>query len=342
MRILENATTEYSLGGSSSAPAAAVHLSDVQQTLVDAIRNHTEMECLQGNSNVYLLQELSPIRQNLLDWIPFSSEETVLELGGKTGILTEFLCKRCGMVASVVASETDAYVNAARNENARNLQIRLCGGRDAQSNSDENGISNPSPKDGFDTVTLIGADIELQQGIFSNGNATITDAPAPQSNNIADTTNNHRNQYMRLLALAHHYLTPHGRLILAVNNRLGIQYWSGKTDSCSPSLFGSVQGDTEEQTEYCFSKKQLISMLEETGFASMQFYYPVPDYLYPTQIFSDDYLPQVGEIRPTSAHYNAIRYQLFDEKKAFDALCEDGLFDVFANSFLILCSKGGA
>lgn len=332
MRILENVTTEYPLSNDGST--ASVRLNDVQQALVDAIRNHTELDCLQNNTDTYLLQELSPIRQNLLDWISFSSNKTVLELGGKTGILTELLCKRCGMVTSVVASESDAYVNAARNGNWENLQIRLCVEENGQDNWDDKANS-------FNIVTLIGADVELCQGIFSNENTTFTDAPTSQSKSIDDAANNHCSQYMRLLALAHDYLKPHGRLILAVNNRLGIQYWSGKTDICSPALFSSVQGDTEGQAEYCFAKKQLSSMLKKTGFEALQFYYPVPDYRYPTQIFSDDYLPQVGDIRPTSAHYDDIRYQLFDEKKAFDSLCEDGLFDVFANSFLVLCSKGG-
>lgn len=323
MQILENATTEYSLNNDDSAASAvsasSVQLTDVQQTLADAIRNHTEMECLQNNTDTYLLRELSPIRQNLLDWISFSDTETVLELGGKTGILTALLCKHCKAVTSVVASEADAYLNALRNENTGGLQIRVCASSSAAA---------AFPSSNFDTVTLIGADLNLHREIFTDKNSS--------------TANDLDAQYSQLLTLAYEYLKPNGRLILAINNRLGIQYWSGKTDSCSPALFSSVQGDTEGQTEYCFSKKQLVSMLKKTGFESMRFYYPVPDYLYPTQIFSDDYLPQVGDIRPTSSHYDDIRYQLFDEKKAFDSLCEDGLFDVFANSFLVLCSKGGA
>lgn len=334
MRILENATTEYFSGSAPAESAVSVQLTDAQQALVDAIRSHTETTCLQNSTDSYFLQELSPIRQNLMDWIAFSEQETVLELGGRTGILTKCLCGRCKTVTSIVTSEPDAYVNAVRNGGSENLRIWLSGNRHTQNHPRENAKY-------FDTVTLVGADAALYQGIFSHADASTATVPKSEPTAISDTAHQPQQQYEQLLALAHDCLKPGGRLILAINNRLGIQYWSGKTDVCSPALFGSIQGDTEGATEYCFSKKQLSSMLEKTGFEAVQFYYPVPDYRYPTQIFSDAYLPQVGDIRPTSTHYDDVRYQLFDEKKAFDSLCADGLFDQFANSFLVLCEKGG-
>ena len=305
MHVLKGATTAYILG---SIASDDISLNEVQQKLVDALQTHSEMACLQQESDSRLLRELSPVRRNLLDWISFSPDETVLELGGHTGILTQLLCERCRAVESVIASEADAYVNAVRNQAAPDLRIHL------------RVEAAAFPKEEYDTVVLAGADRTLHRSIF------------PEQDDMA---------YDRFLALAYDCLKPQGRLLLAVSNRLGLQYWSGKTDACSPSLFGSILGETGEQEEYCFSKKRLLAMLEMAGFGHAECYYPVPDYYFPAQIFSDRYLPQVGDIRPASAHYDSIRYQLFDEKKAFDTICEDGLFDQFANSFLVVCRKGG-
>ena len=56
------------------------------------------------------------------------------------------------------------------------------------------------------------------------------------------------------------------------------------------------------------------------------------------EIYSGDRLPGAGDIAESSPVYDSNRYEVFDEKKAVDNICEDGLFEMFANSYLIICS----
>ena len=77
-------------------------------------------------------------------------------------------------------------------------------------------------------------------------------------------------------------------------------------------------------------------MLKENGFHNTEFYYPVPDYKMPVTVFSDGYLPEVGDLRNVTAAYDRERYELFDEELVFDEICDEGGFPLFANSFLVI------
>ena len=289
-------------------------LSPRQKLLHDILYERKEQEYLQQDAkkaekNGYLFRALSPIRQNLLEWIEFPEGADILELGGGTGILTEMLCRRCARVTSVVTNVGDAYINAVRNRGKSHLRILVPRG-----DVTLDGIGSKA----YDAVILVGAEHKLFEALFGSGAA-------------ADAAG----EFSKLLALANTRLKEGGRLILAVNNRLGLQYWAGKTDACSPGIGDCLMGAASCR-EYCFSRNRLSAILRENGFSRAAYYYPIPDYLYADQIFSGDYLPGVGDIRPASSHYDSERYQFFDEKKVFDTLCEDRCFEMFANSFLIL------
>ena len=275
----------------------------------------------------YILENISTIRQNLLEWISFDNTKKALELDGKTGLLTEILCRRFSQVTSVIANRQDAYLNFIRNRNyleadtksisaSSRLEIRTCGFFDDQKCNGSNEL--------FDVVFLIGMDADFFKNLFFD------------YNDISDP--NHRLQL--LLSLAYSSLADNGELVLAVNNRLGIQYWSGTLDRCSENIYDSICGNTAGQTEYSFSKKALIKLLNQEKFCDISFYYPSPDYRFPQEIFSDSRLPRPGDIRPVSVNYERDHYQLFDKKNAIDSLCEDGLYDQFANSYLVICKKG--
>lgn len=120
------------------------------------------------------------------------------------------------------------------------------------------------------------------------------------------------------LAAAKAMLAPGGRLILAACNRFGMKYWAGaKPDSA------------------VISKRKLDKLLP--GGAC---YYPMPDFRLPSAIYSEGYLPKKGDLTGSLAVYDAPRYLMVDVGAAYDAVCEDGQFDNFANSFLVIWEKG--
>lgn len=119
-------------------------------------------------------------------------------------------------------------------------------------------------------------------------------------------------------------LKPGGEILAAACNPFGLKYWAGA-----------------EKDPYSFSKEALIRLLSETGDGrDMEFYYPMPDYRIPVTIFSDNYLPGKGDLTDTVTAYDYPGYLSLDIGAAFDAVCEDGQFDRYANAYLAIWRQG--
>ena len=88
-----------------------------------------------------------------------------------------------------------------------------------------------------------------------------------------------------------------------------------------------------------FSKRELEKIIRDAGFSKWKFYYPYPDYKFPDSIFSDDFLPQKGELTENIRNFDASRLVLFDESKAFDSIIETGAFPEFSNSYLVVIDQ---
>ena len=83
------------------------------------------------------------------------------------------------------------------------------------------------------------------------------------------------------------------------------------------------------------------AQLREAGFDRLEFYYPLPDYKLPTEIYSQYHLPEVYPFGSNTPNYDRERYSFFDEGKAMNELIREGKFEMFANSYLVVC-EGGA
>lgn len=117
---------------------------------------------------------------------------------------------------------------------------------------------------------------------------------------------------------ARQLLVPGGALIFAACNQFGLKYFAG------------TQRDAVSIT-----KKKAKELLP-----GGKFYYPMPDYRFPSSIYSEQYLPKKGDLTGMPALYDFPKYLLMDVGAAFDAVCEDGQFENFANSFLVIWNKG--
>ena len=131
-------------------------------------------------------------------------------------------------------------------------------------------------------------------------------------------------------------LKPGGKLFVAIENKYGLKYWAGASEDHTGKFFDGIQGYNDVDRVRTFSKDGLRKLLEDVGFVSNDFYYPVPDYKMPLEVYSEGYLPKKGDIKSISAAYDRDRYVLFDETLTYDSLCEDGMFEQFANSFIVV------
>lgn len=133
-----------------------------------------------------------------------------------------------------------------------------------------------------------------------------------------------------------------GRLLLAVPNRLGLKYFAGCQDEVYDAYFAGPEGYTGGETKQALSKKEYEEVLRQAGFLQIEKYYPYPDYLFPSVIYSEEYLPTQGELNDNIRNFDKDRYVLFDEMRVFNSLLKEGLFEEFSNSFLFLCSMRGS
>ncbi|MCI5648098.1 MAG: class I SAM-dependent methyltransferase [Fusicatenibacter sp.] len=248
---------------------------------------------------------LSPQRENILDWYEFSDNASVLEVGAGCGAISGVLCRRAGRVVANDLSRRRSTINAYRNQDAENLEI-IVGNFNLVSEKLE---------ERFDYVTLIGV-LEYAKSYMGK-----------------------ENPYPEYLEKINNLLKPGGKILIAIENRLGMKYFAGCKEDHVGREFAGIEGYSGIDFVETFSKPELEKLLEENGFKNYKFYYPYPDYKFPTVIYSDEYLPKPGELRRNQQNFDADRVLLFDEGKAFDTILRSGLFPIFSNSFLIEVEK---
>ncbi|MDD3253993.1 MAG: glycosyltransferase [Lachnospiraceae bacterium] len=115
-------------------------------------------------------------------------------------------------------------------------------------------------------------------------------------------------------------LKPDGVLIVASANALGMKYFAGT------------------HAEDCALTKTELAEVMQGG----RFYYPMPDYRTPISIYSDRYLPKKGDLTRVTPAYDYPAYHMMDMGSKFDTVCEAGLFDLYANSYLVFWSPDAA
>lgn len=276
---------------------------EVEDQILSALESgKSPEELLRGNQDWAVLYHLSDIRHNLLEWYDFRPESTLLEIGSGCGALTGLFCEKVSQVTCIELSQKRSRINAARNRDFDNFEIMVGNFQDIE-------ISQT-----YDYVTLIGV-LEYASSYISS-----------------------QQPFMDMLKKVKKFLNPGGQLIVAIENKLGLKYWAGAMEDHTGKLFDGIQNYHGVNSVRTFSRKELEKLLKKSGYVSTEFYYPVPDYKMPMTVYSDAYLPGEGDLRNITAAYDRERYELFDEETAYDEICEEGAFPLFANSFLVMAN----
>lgn len=265
-----------------------------------------------GDASVFLradrrwpvLYHLSPERRNLLEWFPFKKDGSLLEIGAGCGALTGLFTEKAARVTAVELSVKRSQIIYERFRRKENLEI-IAGN-----------ISELNFAERFDCVTLVGV-LEYARSFIKG------DAPA-----------------RKLLAICESLLKPDGCLLVAIENRFGLKYFAGAREDHSGRSFESIEGYRADSPAETWSRDELSALLGDAGFAGLKFFYPHPDYKLPDEIFSEDYLPETNHILKNAPNYDRDSYRIFSEKRAMLNIIADGKFEIFSNSFLVLCSLG--
>lgn len=140
-------------------------------------------------------------------------------------------------------------------------------------------------------------------------------------------------------------LAPGGKFYVADANRIGLKYLAGCQEEYCGGCFTGIDGYPDAAAVGRFgrsySRAEYTRLLQEAGFGGLTFYYPYPDHKFPSVIYSDEWLPQKGELAEGRSNYDRDRVACFNERVMFDSLLEEGVFQTFSNSFLIEAVQEG-
>lgn len=275
----------------------------IEDELLDIVKSGQPLlDVLKSRTDWAILYHLSDMRENILEWYDFKPHASTLEIGAGCGAVTGVLCRKSERVTCIDLSLKRSQINAERNKMYDNFEILVGNFEDIEI------------EEKYDYVTLI--------GVFEYAASYIHD----------------QYPFNAMLQKIKGYLKDDGILIIAIENKNGLKYWAGAREDHTANYFDGIQNYIDVDIVRTFSKPEITKLLKSEGFDTVQFYYPVPDYKLPRAIYSENYLPDMGDIRYHSAAYDRDRLRLFDEDITCDGLCRDDQFEYFSNSFLIFAS----
>lgn len=278
---------------------------EIEDELLGIVQNHSREEfraIIEEKASWPVLYHLSPLRENIVEWIPIEPGAKVLEIGSGCGAITGSLARRSGSVTCVDLSKKRSLINAYRNQECDNVVIHVGNFQDIE----------PALEQDYDYIFLIGV-FEYGQGYIGG-----------------------EQPYEEFMAIMLKHLKKTGRLAIAIENKYGLKYFAGCKEDHLGDYFSGIEDYPNGGGVRTFSRNGLINILEANQVEQFHFYYPYPDYKFVSSVYSDEYLPKVGELSLNFRNFDRDRLLLFDEKNAFDGLIKDGMFQEFSNSFMVL------
>lgn len=255
----------------------------------------------QEEADFAILYHFALTRENILNWYPFKKTDRILEVGAGCGAITGVLCRLAGSVTAVELSHRRASINLERHKDLDNLEI--CVGN----------LNDMTFPEKFDYVVLNG--VFEYAASFTEGN----------------------NPYLDFLKNMIPLMKPNGKMLIAIENRLGMKYFSGAPEDHLDGYFTGLNGYEPDSSVRTFSHDELAKLVESSGLSCQRFYYPYPDYKFPKEIFTDDTLATHGYGKP-QVNLNTKRLQYFREESIDRVLASEGAAASVANSFLLEAS----
>ncbi|MDE6882431.1 MAG: class I SAM-dependent methyltransferase [Lachnospiraceae bacterium] len=278
---------------------------DVEDELLEIARDYSTVEyqrIIEERRSWPILYHLSPLRGNIVEWLPITKEMKVLEVGSGCGAITGTLAGKAAEVTCIDLSGKRSRINAYRHMDAANVTIHVGNFQDIE----------PTLPCDYDYICLI--------GVFEYAQAYI------QS----------EQPYENFLNIVRRHVKPDGHIAIAIENKFGLKYWAGCREDHLGAYFAGLENYPEGGVVRTFTRDGLLKIAGNCGFTQAQMYYPYPDYKFMTSLYSDERLPQVGELSSNLRNFDRDRLQLFDEKKVFDTIIKEKQFPLFSNSYMLL------
>lgn len=287
---------------------------EVEQRIGAIVGNATDLSVLSSELRGHCtdwpsLYHLTSARANILR--PFESMLSgaqVLEIGAGCGAITRYLGESGAQVLALEGSPRRAAIARARTRDLANVEVVA------------DSFEQFSTAQRFDVVTLIGV-LEYANRFVAGEAPTAT-----------------------MLQRARALLKPHGRLIIAIENQVGLKYFAAAPeDHLGVAMYGLEDRYQANQAQ-TFGRAELQVLLRETGFAQVRCMAPFPDYKLPISIVTEEGF-RAANFDAAALAWQSVRRDpqlpdvlAFSPELVWPVLARNGLAMDLANSFLFVAA----
>jgi len=287
---------------------------EIEQKIFNSVKNSTDVTVLSDELESHIfdwtsLCFLSKRRSNLLR--PFTDlfkGKHILEPGCGAGPITRFLGECGAYVYAVEPNLQRAKIAAERCRDLPNVKI-YC-----------DDIENFAIDQSFDGI--------IQVGVLEYASKYSDEANAP----------------LLFLKRLKELLKEDGFLITAIENQLGLKYFSGFFEDHVGTLMHGINDNYQPRQVTTFGKEQLLALLGNAGFSTNRLFLPFPDYKLPSLVvFPDFYEKSRGFDFKLDNILSNLSYMdrqqcipLFSLDKALPLVAQNGLLYDLSNSFCFL------
>ena len=211
---------------------------EVEDELLEITRNYAQVEyprIIEERKSWPVLYHLSSLRENIVDWLPIDSGMKVLEVGSGCGAITGALARKAGEVHCVDLSKKRSMINAYRHMDCENVTIHVGNFQDVE----------PDLPCDYDYILLIGV-FEYAQAYIESGSP-----------------------YEDFLHIIGKHIKNNGRIVIAIENKLGLKYWAGCKEDHLGTWFSSLEDYPEGGVVRTFTRKGLIKTARRCGFSDI-------------------------------------------------------------------------
>lgn len=283
----------------------------IEEYIFEAIRNSKDISSESQELESYIKDWPSRYhlsRERVLAYKSLNIPPTanILEVGCGCGSITSYLGKRAEAVLALEGSPRRAAITRERTSNLKNVNV-LCG-------SFEDVVFNKK----FDIV--------ICNGVFEYASLFVKNAEP----------------YKKMLQSISSLVVPRGSLIIAIENKFGLRYFSSGKEEHTNIMFDGIEGYSTKPKGPCTYGATEIEVMLNAEFGSVETLLPLPDYKLPRALIRSDLLKKVNcaELFSNTMRHDFGSHVLprMHERLVWHELQKNGLMKDFANSFFMIAS----
>lgn len=156
---------------------------------------------------------------------------------------------------------------------------------------------------------------------------------------------NEKDPFQWALNHAKSFLKEDGVILVTIENKNGLKYFSGATEDHLGTHYSGICGYSKINGIKTFSKIEMENLFKSIGMNSVDTHHLWPDYKCTRAMLTDEMVKEYPQISANIAgsyefeDYSELKQNLFPEKLAVMSLANSNLLGEFSNSYLFIASE---